>query len=199
MDFFDKTTKAVRDLSNATREQTELANLKIQKAAIEKKLESQYAEIGKRYVAYIADSFRTTPFDVSDILDAINPDLERIADIVEQVEQKERQFRQHSIEKDRKRAVEQFENEKRKLDKAKDLDIITDLEYEEKLEKARKRFDNFEMLKKVQMQFEMDIITEKSTRKKFEIFCSSKKESGNGSLFVVHSIIFLQSITEESK
>ena len=36
MDFFDKTTKAVRDLSNATREQTELANLKIQKAAIEK-------------------------------------------------------------------------------------------------------------------------------------------------------------------
>ncbi len=166
MDFFDKTTKAVRDLSNATREQTELANLKIQKAAIEKKLESQYAEIGKRYVAYIADSFRTTPFDVSDILDAINPDLERIADIVEQVEQKERQFRQHSIEKDRKRAVEQFENEKRKLDKAKDLDIITDLEYEEKLEKARKRFDNFEMLKKVQMQFEMDIITREEYEEK---------------------------------
>ena len=166
IDFFDKTTKAVRDLSNATREQTELANLKIQKAAIEKKLESQYAEIGKRYVAYIADSFRTTPFDVSDILDAINPDLERIADIVEQVEQKERQFRQHSIEKDRKRAVEQFENEKRKLDKAKDLDIITDLEYEEKLEKARKRFDNFEMLKKVQMQFEMDIITREEYEEK---------------------------------
>ena len=166
MDFFDKTTKAVRDLSNATREQTELANLKIQKAAIEKKLESQYAEIGKRYVAYIADSFRTIPFDVSDILDAINPDLERIADIVEQVEQKERQFRQHSIEKDRKRAVEQFENEKRKLDKAKDLDIITDLEYEEKLEKARKRFDNFEMLKKVQMQFEMDIITREEYEEK---------------------------------
>ena len=164
--FFDKTTKAVRDLSNATREQTELANLKIQKAAIEKKLESQYAEIGKRYVAYIADSFRTTPFDVSDILDAINPDLERIADIVEQVEQKERQFRQHSIEKDRKRAVEQFENEKRKLDKAKDLDIITDLEYEEKLEKARKRFDNFEMLKRFKMQFEMDIITREEYEEK---------------------------------
>lgn len=79
MDFFDRTTKAVREIGNATREQTELANLKIQKAAIEKKLESQYAEIGKRYVNYIADSFRTTPFDVSDILDAINPDLEKIA------------------------------------------------------------------------------------------------------------------------
>ena len=82
------------------------------------------------------------------------------------MEQKEHQFRQHSIEKDRKKAVEQFESEKRKLDKAKDLDIISDLEYEEKLEKARKKFDNFETLKKIQMQFEMDIITREEYEEK---------------------------------
>lgn len=103
MDLFDKTTRAVKEIGNATREQTELANLKIQKAAIEKRLEGQYAEIGRRYVAYIADTFRTEPFDVTDILDVINPDLEKIAEIVDQVEQKEQQFRQHSIEKDRKK------------------------------------------------------------------------------------------------
>lgn len=159
MDFFDKTTKVVKEIGNVTKEQTELANLKIQKAAIEKKLESQYAEIGKRYVAYIADSFRTTPFDVSDILDAINPDLEKVAEISEQISQKDQQVRQHSIEKDRKKALDQFESEKRKLDKARDLDVITEDEYEEKLEKARKKFDNFETLKKIQMQYEMDIIT----------------------------------------
>lgn len=77
MDFFDKTSKVVKEIGNVTKEQTELANLKIQKAAIEKKLESQYAEIGKRYVAYVADSFRTEQFDVSDVLEAINPDLEK--------------------------------------------------------------------------------------------------------------------------
>ncbi len=166
MDFFDRTTKVVREIGNATREQTELANLKIQKAAIEKKLESQYAEIGKRYVAYIADTFRTEPFDVTDILDVINPDLDKIAEIMDQVEQKEQQFRQHSIEKDRKKALEQFESEKRKLDKARDLDIISELEYDEKLAKARKRYDNFEMLKKIQMQFEMDIITREEYEEK---------------------------------
>ncbi len=159
MDFFDRTTKVVREIGNVTKEQTELANLKIQKAAIEKKLESQYAEIGKRYVAYIADSFRTTPFDVSDILDAINPDLEKVSEITEQISQKDQQVRQHSIEKDRKKALDQFESEKRKLDKARDLDVITYEEYEEKLAKAQKKFDNFEMLKKIQMQYEMDIIT----------------------------------------
>ncbi len=161
MDFFDRTTKVVREIGNATREQTELANLKIQKAAIEKKLESQYAEIGKRYVDYSAETF-----DVTDILDVINPDLDKIAEIMDQVEQKEQQFRQHSIEKDRKKALEQFESEKRKLDKARDLDIISELEYDEKLAKARKRYDNFEMLKKIQMQFEMDIITREEYEEK---------------------------------
>lgn len=166
MDFFDKTTKVVREIGNVTREQTELANLKIQKAAVEKKLESQYAEIGKRYVAYIADSFRTAPFDVSDILDAINPDLEKVAEIAEQISQKDQQVRQHAIEKDRKKALDQFENEKRKLDRARDLDVISEDEYEEKLAKARKKFDNFETLKKIQMQYEMDIITREEYEEK---------------------------------
>ena len=166
MDFFDRTTKVVREIGNVTKEQTELANLKFQKAAVEKKLESQYAEIGKRYVAYIADSFRTTPFDVSDILDAINPDLEKVSEITEQISQKDQQVRQHSIEKDRKKALDQFESERRKLDKARDLDVITYEEYEEKLAKAQKKFDNFEMLKKIQMQYEMDIITREEYEEK---------------------------------
>jgi len=166
MDFFDRTTKVVKELGNVTKEQTELANLKIQKAAIEKKLESQYAEIGKRYVTYVADSFRTTPFDVSDILDTINPELEKIAEIADQISQKEQQVRQHSIEKDRKKAQEQFENEKRKLDKARDLDVISDEEYFEKLGKAQRKFDNFETLKKIQMQYEMDIITKEEYEEK---------------------------------
>lgn len=166
MDFFDKTSKVVKEISNVTKEQTELANLKIQKAAIEKKLENQYAEIGKRYVAYIADSFRTTPFDVSDILDAINPDLEKVAEIAEQISQKDQQVRQHSMEKDRKKALDVLENEKRKLDRARDLDVITAEEYAEKLEKAQKKFDNFETLKKIQIQYEMDIITKEEYEEK---------------------------------
>ncbi|MDE7414808.1 MAG: hypothetical protein K2N44_00540 [Lachnospiraceae bacterium] len=166
MDFFDKTTKVVKEIGNVTKEQTELANLKIQKAAIEKKLENQYAEIGKRYVAYIADSFRTTPFDVSDILDTINPELEKIAELAEQIVQKDLQVRQHSVEKDRKKAFDVFENEKRKLDRARDLDVISEEEYTEKMEKAQKKYDNFEILKKIQMQYEMDIITKEEYEEK---------------------------------
>lgn len=199
MDFFDKTTKAVRDLSNATREQTELANLKIQKAAIEKKLESQYAEIGKRYVAYIADSFRTTPFDVSDILDAINPDLERIADIVEQVEQKERQFRQHSIERTEKGQLSSLRTKSASWIRRRIWTSSQIWNMKKSWKRRAKGLTISRCSKRFRCSLRWISSPEKSTRKKFEIFCSSKKESGNGSLFVVHSIIFLQSITEESK
>jgi len=37
--------------------------------------------------------------------------------------------------------------------------VISFDEYEEKLAKAQRKFDNFETLKKIQMQYEMDIIT----------------------------------------
>ena len=96
MDIFDKATKAVKEvgssvvntaasvgssIGNATREQTELANLRIQKTAIEKKLESRYAEIGKRYIAYISDSFQMEAFDVTDVLDEMQPDLDKVREI----------------------------------------------------------------------------------------------------------------------
>lgn len=170
MNIFDKTTKAVKEvgtsIGNVTREQTELANLKIQKAAIERKLEGQYAEIGKRYVAYISDSYQIEPFDVSDILDVINPDLERVAEISEQMELREQQVRQNALEKERKKAQEQFDIVKKKLDKARDMDVISDEEYNDKLEKAQRRLDNFEVLKKIQMQYEMDIITREEYQEK---------------------------------
>ena len=51
-------------------------------------------------------------------------------------------------------------------DKAKDLDVITEEEYEVKLTSARKKLDNFELLRKVEMQYEMDIITKEEYEEK---------------------------------
>ena len=110
MDFFDKATKVAKEvgssvkntatnvsntIGNVTREQTELANLKIQKNTIERKLEGQYIEIGKKYVSYIADTFHTSPFDVMDILEEMKPDLEKLSQLDEQIEQREQQIRQN--------------------------------------------------------------------------------------------------------
>ncbi len=173
MDFFDKATKRAKEvgntIGNVTREQTEVANMKIQRAAIEKKLENRYAEIGKKYVAYIENSYQYDTFDVSDIIEQIKPELEKIAEIDAQLKQREQQIKQNNIEKDRKKAQDQFDGEKKKLDKALEMDIISTEEYEEKLAKAQKRLDNFEALKKVEMQYQMDIISREEYEEKVRV------------------------------
>ncbi len=177
MDLFNMATKMAKEVSNSvvsmgsaltntTREQTELANLKIQKSALERKMESQYAEIGKKYIAYISNVFNAQPFDVQDILDAMKPNLEKLTEIEGQVAEKEKQVKANNAERDKKRAQEQFEAEKKKLDKAKELDILTEEEYEAKISVAQKKLENYELLHKVEMQYNMDIITKEEYEEK---------------------------------
>ena len=101
-----------------------------------------------------------------DILEEMKPDLEKLSQLDEQIEQREQQIRQNSLERDKKKAQEQYENEVRKLDKAKALDVITEAEYQEKLNIAAKRVEYFEELRKIEMQYEMDIISKEEYQEK---------------------------------
>ena len=70
------------------------------------------------------------------------------------------------MERERKKAQEHFDSEKKKLDKARELDVISEEEYDEKLAKAMKKLENFDILKKIQMQYEMEIITREEYEEK---------------------------------
>ena len=59
----------------------------------------------------------------------------------------------------KKKAEDEFNAVKQKLDKAFALDILTAQEYNDKLEAAQKRLDNYDLLKKVEMQLSMGIIS----------------------------------------
>lgn len=174
MDMFEKAAKAAKEVGdnmihsaknlgesiyNLTKDQSELASLNIQKSVIEKKLESSYAQIGKHYVEYVEKCEGEEAFDVSDILKDIEPELEKLADIKLQIVKKEAIIREENEQKARKKAQDEFEAVQQKLDKAFALDIITAQEYNEKLEAAQKRFDNYDLLKKIEAQLNMGIIS----------------------------------------
>lgn len=181
MDLFDKATKMAKDVGNTvkstaknvgntignlTKEQSELAGLKLQKNSIDKKLESSYVEIGKRYVDYVEECDTGVAFNVSDIIELMKPELEKRADIDISIADLEDQIKQNNADRERKKAQDQFDSEKMKLDKALDLEIITAIEYSEKLSVAQKKLDNFEMLRKIDMQLEMGIITKSEREEK---------------------------------
>lgn len=163
MDMFEKATRAAKNLGasiySTTKEQSELASLNVQKSVVEKKLNESYAEIGKRYVEYIDRCESEVAFNVDDIIEKMQPDLEKLTDIKLQIAEKEGQIKQNNEEKAQKKAQDDFEFEKSKLDKALAMDIITQEEYSKKIAAAKIKLENYDMLRKIELQLEMGIIT----------------------------------------
>lgn len=174
MDMFEKATKAAKNvgdsvissaknigttLYSSTKEQSELASLNIQKSVIDKKLTDSYAEIGKRYVAYMEQCEGETAFEVEDILEQMKPELEKLAEVKEQIVEKEQLIKQGNEERAQKKAQDEFDSEKKKLDKALELEIISGEEYDVKLAFAQRKLDNYELLRKIELQLEMGIIS----------------------------------------
>jgi len=175
MDVFEKAAKAAKEVGdnvfhsaknigesiyNLTKDQSELASLNVQKSAIEKRLTDSYAMIGKRYVEYMQVCDGGEVFEVSDILEEIQPELDRLSEVRNQIKEKEDIIKAVNEERAKKKAQDEFDEEKQKLDKALELEIITRLEYEEKLAAAQKKLDCYDLLRKVNMQLEMGIITQ---------------------------------------
>lgn len=181
MDMFEKVTKVAKNVGetvvssaknigtsiySTTKEQGELASYNVQKHVIQKKLEESYAEIGKRYVDYIGQCEGDKAFDVEDILEKIRPELEKLEDVKNSIAEKEQQIKLANEAKLQKKAEDEFEAEKSKLDKALAMEIINEDEYASKLSVAQSKLDNYELLRKIDMQLEMGIITKEEHAEK---------------------------------
>lgn len=174
VDMFGRAAKAVKEVGenvidsaksigtsiySTSKEQSELAGMKVQKSAIERRLEESYALIGKRYVEYMNQTDGSEAFDVTDILETMKSDLDKLDEIVTTLQEKEEEAKRQKAEKRQKKALDEYEMQKSKLDKALEMDILSKDEYDEKLSVVQKKYDNYEQLRKIDMQLEMGIIT----------------------------------------
>lgn len=186
--MFEKATKTVKEVGgnvidsaknlgstiyNVSKEQGEIAGLKVQKTFVEKKLQDYYTAIGKRYFEYISNSNGESFFDVSDILELMQPEIDKMKEIETTLMEKELDEKKHEEEKRQKKALDEFESDKARLDKALELDIISKEEYDEKMVVVRRRYDNYEQLRKIEMQLKMGIIDEEEYEAKVNrVLCS---------------------------
>lgn len=173
MDIFEKAAKVAKNvgegawdsaknlgksISDATKERSEVANLNVQKCLVEKKLKDYYEEIGRRYIEYMGRCESGEPFDISDILADMEPEFDRLNELTEIIEAKREETRKAADEKEKKKAQDEFDAVKDKLDRALELDVVTQDEYDEKLAKAQKKLDSFEQIRRVNRQLSMGII-----------------------------------------
>lgn len=174
MGLFDKVAKtaanvgksALNTASNvgstvgvAAQDQSELASLKMQVNVIEQELDSSFVQIGRRYVDYVLASGEMPGIDVSDILKLIDPKMEQKQELEKQIIVLEKKIKDNAVLREKQMAEQAYLEEKSKLDKALAMDIISQDEYDAKLAVAKKKYDNFEQIRKVEQQYDMKLIT----------------------------------------
>lgn len=117
-------------------------------------------------VAEESDEDEEPVFDVSDFLTIIKQDQAKKKELENQLAEVEKRAKQNTLLREKTKAEETFEQEKGVLDKALAMEIISKEEYEQKLNIAKKKVENFEEIKKIEQQFEMGIITKEEKDEK---------------------------------
>lgn len=125
-----------------------------------------FKEPAEDKVAEESDEDEEPVFDVSDFLTIIKQDQAKKKELENQLAEVEKRAKQNTLLREKTKAEESFEQEKGVLDKALAMEIISKEEYEQKLNIARKKVENFEKIKKIEQQFEMGIITKEEKDEK---------------------------------
>ena len=184
MGFFDKVTQTATILGKnlvdtavnfsasinvAEQEQTELNQLKAQKNVVEQELDSLYTQIGRRYIDYVIKTGDLAGIDTEDLIKLMNPKLAKKKEIEARMVALEKEIKEQTILREKQMAEEEFLAEKNKLDKALEMDILTQDEYVARIMTARKKMDNFEQIRRIKQQKEMGLITYEEMEAKLKI------------------------------
>lgn len=189
MGMFDKVVKAGKSLGSsigsaaattatnvgssvatAAKEHSELAGLKAEINVIEKELEASYVMIGRKYVEYVIESGEMPGIDITDILKMIDPKMTRKQELQEKVIELEKRIKEQDALRDKQAAEAEYIAGKEKLDKALAMGVLDQADYDVKLSALQKKRDNFEIMRKLEQQVQMGIITEEEKNAKlFEI------------------------------
>lgn len=124
-------------------------------------------------VAEESDEDEEPVFDVSDFLTIIKQDQAKKKELENQLAEVEKRAKQNTLLREKTKAEESFEQEKGVLDKALAMEIISKEEYEQKLNIAKKKVENFEEIKKIEQQFEMGIITKEEKDEKINVILNA--------------------------
>ena len=179
MGMFDKVVKAGKNLGSsigsaaattatnvgssvatAAKEHSELAGLKAEINVIEKELEASYVMIGRKYVEYVIESGEMPGIDITDILKMLDPKMTRKQELQEKVIELEKRIKEQDALRDKQAAEAEYIAGKEKLDKALAMNVLDQADYDEKLSVLQKKRDNFEIMRKLDQQVQMGIITE---------------------------------------
>lgn len=136
----------------------ELKKLNDQAEVIKQELDASYAQIGRKYVDFIKLNPNEGCINIIDILKFMNPKMEQLDEIKRQIVALEKRMKDSAILREKQQIEQEFLAEKEKLDKALAMDVLTQNEYDQRISIIKKKVDNFEEIRRIEKQYEMNLI-----------------------------------------
>lgn len=164
MALFDNVMKAAKDVGNAAtkvasnvgvptnaagggKDQKELNQFNEEIKVVESELDKLYQFIGKKYADYLFETKITPETDIKDILKEIENKNAQKSVLIQEVEEVTKRIRQQDGIKEkmqeRKKAEAEFATEKAKLDRALDEKVLSQDEYDVKLQIILNKLSEF--------------------------------------------------------
>jgi len=158
--------KVTGDTMTSAKENSKLIAINNEINSLNGDLISAYQEIGKKYVEYLVAGGEAIEIGVQDTLIHVDVKLDKIDVLKNELVEIEKELGNQLIMQEKAFCQKEFEDKKDKLDKALKMDLIDKEEYESKICKARKRVDNFDAIRKVEKQYDMELISEEEKKEK---------------------------------
>lgn len=169
----DSITKAANNVANnitiINEEQANLDKINTEVETLNSEINAACSRIGRRFLEYVVETNEMPGIDISDILLVLDPKMKRKEELEKEVIEIQKRLKNQMIVQEKTMAEEDFRKEKLKLDKALAMDVLSNEEYNEKLNSARKKLDNFEQIKKIEQQCVLGIITEEERDRKINL------------------------------
>lgn len=151
-------TNALSTAVIASKENAKINNMNTELTSINSELDAAYRQIGEKFVEHVLATNEMPGIDVENILKLMEPKLEKKKYIEAELIKIEKNLKDQVIIQEKEQLQNEFKRQKDALDKAKAMDIISDEEYNSKVQQCRKKIDNFEAVRNVKKQYELGII-----------------------------------------
>ncbi|KMT21898.1 hypothetical protein [Clostridium cylindrosporum] len=152
-------TNAVNTVVTASKETAKINSLKTELTAINGELDAAYKQIGEKFVEYVLTTNEMPGINVENILKLMEPKLEKKKELEIELIEIEKRLKDQVIIQEKAQLENEFRQQKETLDKAIAMDIISQEEYNSKIEQFRRKIDNFEAIRNVKKQHELGIIS----------------------------------------
>ena len=143
----------------------EKKRLRTQMDALQKELDKQYADLGKQYVDSLSDG-SASKNDMDTAVQMIRQKKESLSKLEKELMEIEKSTINNRIFAEKQQALETFNAELAKLEKAVSMEVMSQEEFTEKRSALQRRMDNFEAIKRIEIQQEMGIITREEKDRK---------------------------------